>query len=75
MWSEGLRKATRDIVCEFNFIPIGDEVCLKNLDGRFGFIAISDLFAGKLRLVDSEDAAETLYDSVEHLLSDGWVVD
>lgn len=75
MWSEDLRQLTRDIVSEYRFVPRSDEVRFKNHDGRFGLIALSDVLADRLLLVDSEDATEKRYDSVDDLLDDGWVVD
>lgn len=75
MWSDALRRMTREIVSEYRFVPRDDQVRFKNQDGRFGFIAVSDILADRLLLVDSEDAQETRYGSVDDLLSDGWVVD
>ncbi len=75
MWSDNLRQLTREIVSEYRFVPRGDEVRFKNSDGRFGFIGVSDMLADRLLLVDSKDAQENHYDSVDDLLNDGWVVD
>ena len=75
MWSEDLRQRTRNIVSEYRFVPRSDEVRFKNHDGRFGFIALSDVLADRLLLVDSEDATQKRYGSVDDLLDDGWVVD
>lgn len=75
MWSDDLRQLTREIISEYRFVPRRDEIRFKNQDGRFGFIAVSDVLADRLLLVDSGDAREKRYGSVDELLNDGWVVD
>lgn len=75
MWSDALKKATRDVICEFRLVPDGDVVYFKNFDGRFGLITVPDILAHNLLLSDRKTSVEKLYGSVDELLDDGWVVD
>ena len=75
MWSDALKITTRDVICEFRFVPRDDVVYFKNFDGRFGFITVPDILAHKFLLSDRKTSVENLYSSVDELLDDGWVVD
>ena len=51
-WSEALRRETREARDEFAFVPNGDAVCLKHIDGRFGWIAVADVLGRRLRVIE-----------------------
>jgi hypothetical protein len=74
-WSSTAIEQTRAALCEFAFMPTSDHLSFKRAGGGFGTIAVTDVLAGHLRMVDRDTDRETLYSDADALISDGWVLD
>ena len=73
-WSESLLATTRAVM-NLEFVPRGDFIYLKNINGSYGAIKIKDWLASQLCVQDRETSAETVYASVDALIAAGWAVD
>ncbi len=79
-WSEKLKETTRDVLynipaASFTFRPEG--CYLKNMDGRFGYITITDAMDEKYNVHVKDSDADTVeeYNTIDALIDAGWVVD
>ena len=73
-WSEALLATTRAVM-NLEFVPRGDFIYLKNINGSYGAIKIKDWLASQLYVQDRETSVETVYASVDALIAAGWAVD
>lgn len=48
---------------------------LKQVDGRFGAIAVSDLLGKRLKIIDRATDAETTFTDADELVAAGWALD
>lgn len=48
---------------------------MKNLDSRYGYILITNLLNGVIKVVDEKTGVERLFDSSDELIDSGWVID
>ncbi|MDP3837821.1 MAG: hypothetical protein Q8Q54_02755, partial [Methylococcales bacterium] len=73
-WSDTLIAETRNVL-DLGFMPRDDFVYMKNINGNFGKIHITDWMAKKLLIRDSKTDAEYLYATVDELIAAGWAAD
>lgn len=73
-WSERLREITRSVM-NLEFAPAGDFVYMKNINGEFGEMKVSDWLACRLRVKNRKTQVEVEFASVDALIAAGWVVD
>ena len=73
-WSDALLATTRAVM-NLEFVPRGDFIYLKNINGSYGAIKINDWLASQLCVQDRETSVETVYASVDALIAAGWAVD
>jgi hypothetical protein len=73
-WSDTLIAETRNVL-DLGFMPRDDFVYMKNINGNFGKIHITDWMAKKLLIRDSKTDAEYLYTTVDELIAAGWAAD
>lgn len=73
-WSESLLTLTRAVM-NLDFVPPGDFIYLKNINGNFGAIKVADWLAARLLVQNRETLAESEYVSVDALIAAGWAVD
>ena len=73
-WSPELLEQTCAVVEGKAFVPLGDRVHFKSIDGGFGTIDVSDTLSGRLLLVERKARKEKLYADAEALIADGWVI-
>ncbi|MFA5448535.1 MAG: hypothetical protein WC233_09705 [Sphaerochaeta sp.] len=81
-WSAEQKERTRDTlervdVVAFSFDPFGKKkgCTLNHLDGRYGYITLNDALSDNWRILDYQsDELFGVYDSIEHLIVDGWKV-
>ena len=73
-WSDKLLEETRNV---FNgdFVPRDEFVYMKNINGSFGKIHITDWLAKKLLIQDKGANIKYSYANVDELIASGWVVD
>lgn len=74
-WSDDLSALTRRIIESGDAMPSGEELCFKNIDGRFATMSLGDYWSGNLRLTDRATKRETLFSDADALLAAGWAVD
>jgi hypothetical protein len=74
-WSVELIERTRAALCEYAFVPVAEVLHFKHSDCRFGAIAVSDILAGRLVMVDKSTLQEIPYADPDALIADGWVLD
>ncbi len=74
-WSVELTKQTREAICEYAFVPMGESLYFKHLDNRSGAIAVTDILAGRLLMIDRRTKQEVLYADADALIDDGWALD
>ena len=74
-WSDAAKATTRRLVDGGEFIPRDDKLHLKHIDSKFGYIAFPDLLNGVLRVVDKRSGEERVFDNVDALIREGWVID
>ena len=76
-WSEELKRQTREIIDNqgMDFFCPDLKLHMKNLDSRYGYIAIENLLQGVIKVVDNETGVERLFDSSDELIDSGWVID
>ena len=76
-WSEGLKQQTREIIDNqgMDFFCPDFKLHMKNLDSRYGYIAIENLWQGVIKVVDNKTGVERLFDSSDELIDSGWVID
>ena len=73
-WSDALLTTTRAVM-NLEFVPRGDFIYLKNINGSYGAIKINDWLASQLCVQDRETSVETVFSSVDALIAAGWAVD
>ena len=73
-WSLELTHLTRQFIC-FPPSHTGLVLCMKNFNGQFADIILSDLLDRKIKLIDKNSHEIVIYDSVESLICAGWAVD
>jgi hypothetical protein len=73
-WSENLRQQTLQALADCP-ITYDGFLHLKNIDGSFGKIAITDVLSGNLFVHWKELATEQIYASIDDLIAAGWVID
>ena len=76
-WSESARENTRSIIDSHGedfWCPDG-KLHLKNVAGTYGYINLTDLHTGVLKIVDKSTGQITLPKDTEDLLGAGWVID
>lgn len=73
-WSDALLATTRAVM-NLEFVPHGDFIYLKNINGSYGAIKINDWLASHICVQDRETSVETVYASVDALIAAGWAVD
>jgi hypothetical protein len=77
-YSKELKKLTKETLYEMPVAAfINEGVChLKNIDGRFGFITLSDAMHDNYTIRFKDNAeVKSSYPSIKMLIEDGWVVD
>lgn len=76
-WSESARERTRAITdCHGEDFWCPDEkLHLKNVAGPYGYINLTDLYKGVLKVVDKNTGQVSLFNNTEELLDAGWVID
>ncbi len=74
-WSDTAEKATREAIEAGGVLSPDGVLHLKHIPSGFGYIGLTDLIRGELRVVDKETKAETTFASVDDLIAAGWAVD
>ncbi len=76
-WSESARESTRAITDSHgeDFWCPDRKLHLKNVAGTYGYINLTDLHTGVLKIVDKNTGQITLLKDTEELLDAGWVID
>ena len=73
-WSDPLLELTRSVM-NLDFVPPADFIYLKNINGEFGAIKVSDWLASRLCMQNRETLEESEFASVDALIAAGWAVD
>lgn len=73
-WSDTLIEQTRKAL-QSPPLTLDSNLSLQNIEGSFGQIGLNDLVTGILRVADRHSGETHLYESVDALISAGWVVD
>jgi len=76
-WPESARERTRAITDHHGedfWCPDG-KLHMKNVAGPYGYIDLTDLYNGVLKVVDKDTKQTSLFNNTEELLGAGWVID
>ena len=73
-WSDTLIEETRNIL-DGGFVPRDDFVYMKNINGNYGTILVTDWMNKKWLIQDKENDTEYLYTTIDELIAAGWAVD
>ena len=73
-WSPELIEKTREMIFECLTAP-DNYLCFKQYSGARGRIHFDDLVRQHFKIVDRSSGEETLYETVDDLIKDGWAVD
>lgn len=73
-WSDSLIELTRSVM-NLEFVPTGDFIYLKNINGGFGTIKVSDWLDCRLCVQNRKTLEEVEFASVDDLIAAGWAVD
>ncbi|MBM1172845.1 hypothetical protein [Microvirga arabica] len=75
-WSDSLKAATREAIKNLDVLATPDgSLPLKHVDGAFGTISLDDLVSDRLRVVDRQTGAESMFESADALIAAGWAID
>ncbi len=74
-WSFALKERTREALESLSFATRAGKVCLKQMDGKFGYIDDDDALRGVYAIHAPGGDALDMFDSVSELLDAGWVLD
>jgi hypothetical protein len=74
-WSEKSNEFTRKTLANGESGLLGDVLHFKHIEGSFGLVDTSDILRGAIKLLDKRTMRETVFASVEELISEGWTVD
>lgn len=75
-WSSELLDETWNVIVEKRFVPRDEKIYLKNINGDFGYIAVTDWMSDRLVVLD-HNGGEQLgeYYTFDEFVEDGWAVD
>lgn len=73
-WSDELQTQTRSLILNPP-LSIGPYLSMKNIDGQFGEIALTDLLTEQWKVSDKETNEITHYVSCDEIINAGWAVD
>lgn len=73
-WSPELTDMTRVQLQQPQSMAL-PHLCLKNRDGRFGLIAMTDLVARRWIVTDRDSGDATTYAAAHMLVAAGWAID
>ena len=73
-WSVGLREATRDALLETPILHDG-LIHMKQIEGRFGSMTLTDLLAGKYAITIKPDGPILDFPDVDAVIDAGWAID
>jgi len=73
-WSDNLLKETRNALHD-GFVGADGFLHMKNINGDYGEIRLTNLIAGKFLIQDKKTNAEYPYSTTDELIADGWAID
>lgn len=73
-WSDELQTLTRGLILNPP-LSIGPYLSLKNIDGKFGKIALTDLLTEQWKVSDKETNEIIYYVSCDEMIDAGWALD
>ncbi len=73
-WSDTLIEETRNVL-NGGFVPHDEFIYMKNFNGHFGTIHVTDWTAKKWLIQDEKANTEYLYTTIDELITAGWTVD
>lgn len=76
-WSAGLHAETRELIETRgeHFRSLDVNLHFKNIDGRYGYMSLFDLYRGDLYVIDKSDGTRTEFADVDALLAADWALD
>ena len=75
-WSDEIQELTRQL-CRDKSFSVGnpDGVCLKHFDGEHGLISFKNAIEDKWLMVVRESGDQIEFNSIEEMITSGWVLD
>lgn len=75
-WSSDLQNDTREALAGISFIQLRDgKLALKNVDGRFGMVAPTNISLANICVVDRSSGYEYNYTDADEAIKAGWAID
>lgn len=73
-WSHRLIEQTRSALLSPP-VTLDGHISMKNINGRFGKMHISDLIMESWKITDRNNGETCLYESSDELIAAGWAID
>jgi len=77
MYCKETQQRTIDVFDNFEVSSLSELpiICMKNYDGRFGIIRRTDIISKTYIITSNTQLKHYRYDSIQHMINDGWVID